>query len=266
MRASDYVVDIILDPEIIPLYKKKNQFGLRGEWYTRNSVETPQGGCPRILWNGRSLMKPDGNIIHNAPSWFLRRFPKTPLDGHLVGYKKNCPDWENITYLLIDLPIDPHIFKDRLYMMKKIQKEYSFITMCKYTYYKKIEECNFREELYLIKATSRYVSGYSTTYIRLKTNFIGWATIIGFVEGKRDFYTHLGKYKCKTIEGKKFYCRKNIPVEIKKRYKFEKTRLLKNSLDFGDLGDMLIYNSRYMLDLGGKLVPIEPNYIKIIKK
>ena len=71
----------------------------------------------RAIWDGKKLTSRQGNII-NAPAWFIKDLPNTPLDGELWlargqfdalsgAVRKDIPidaEWQNISYQIFELP------------------------------------------------------------------------------------------------------------------------------------------------------------------
>lgn len=87
----------------------------------------------RAYWDGKQLISRQGNIF-TAPSWFIKAFPKTALDGELwiareqfenvsgiVRQKKeNNLQWQKISFMIFDLPNSSDNFSQRLTQMKAL--------------------------------------------------------------------------------------------------------------------------------------------------
>jgi len=95
----------------------------------------------RALWTGKKLLTKKGNEIM-APKWFIQSLPDVMLEGELwagrghfnivqhtvLDRTPNLANWENITFMLFDLPSHKGFFKDRyntlLDISHKLQKRH----------------------------------------------------------------------------------------------------------------------------------------------
>lgn len=87
----------------------------------------------RAYWNGQNLISRQGNTFF-APAWFTENFPATALDGELwIDRNKfelvssivrtkhpDNPDWQQVKFMIFDLPKSPLPFKKRIKEMQKI--------------------------------------------------------------------------------------------------------------------------------------------------
>ncbi len=87
----------------------------------------------RAYWNGKHLISRQGNIF-NAPQWFSKGFPDTPLDGELWikrqsfaqvsgivrQQKGDAEQWREIAFMIFDLPASTENFTARIKQMKSI--------------------------------------------------------------------------------------------------------------------------------------------------
>jgi DNA ligase-1 len=86
----------------------------------------------RARWNGSALVTRNANIIY-APVWFVKDFPPQTLDGELwlarnsfektasiVLRKTPNSDWQNIKFMLFDLPENTGTFSHRLTEMQLV--------------------------------------------------------------------------------------------------------------------------------------------------
>jgi len=284
MRFTEKRVDFVLD-ENIP-YKVQNRFDLHGDWYVNFFDMDQRCISQKIVWNGfnfirtretlgngrfakaRSYGATDNFVLNHIPSWYIQKFPKElVLDGYFSNYNVKSPDWENVKFIIIDIPIYRQPFSKRLERIKEIASENPYLQVSDYKLYKNIEEHDLKRECYLIKADSHYTRVESRDYIKLFFNYVGWAALIGFVEGEGSFYGHLGKYKCKLPRGKFFYCKKGIPKDIKENYIFQQTRLIdiERPWAVGKIGDRLVYNCNKILIIENVTIPVKPNYMYIVK-
>ena len=87
----------------------------------------------RAFWDGKRLISRQGNE-YLAPPWFVANFPKTPLDGELwLGrgqfdrlsgiVRKKIPidrEWQDVRYMVFDLPAHLGRFDQRLSELKSL--------------------------------------------------------------------------------------------------------------------------------------------------
>lgn len=87
----------------------------------------------RALWDGKQLISRQGNVYH-APAWFTRGFPQQHLDGELwiargqferlvSTVQKAKPvdsEWQQVRYMVFELPYGKGTFTDRLQTLRKI--------------------------------------------------------------------------------------------------------------------------------------------------
>ena len=100
-------------------WSKKGQPDPKGWW----ASEKYDG--LRALWDGENFYSRNGKIFH-APQWFKDTLPNTPLDGELwgersvAGFQKAVSavrkkvggkEWENITYMVFDIPTSKEPFE-----------------------------------------------------------------------------------------------------------------------------------------------------------
>ena len=87
----------------------------------------------RAYWNGRELLSRNGHRF-SAPDWFVAGFPDTPLDGELwLGrgrfnelsaavrrYQPDEAEWQQIRFMVFDLPASELPFEARLTALKSL--------------------------------------------------------------------------------------------------------------------------------------------------
>ena len=87
----------------------------------------------RAFWNGKNLISRQGNIFH-APKWFTRVLPEVALDGELWlargefekvsglvrRHSPNETDWQEVKFMIFDLPNHAGTFDQRLNRLKTI--------------------------------------------------------------------------------------------------------------------------------------------------
>lgn len=252
---------------------------LDGSWYISEKHEGLHS-----VWTGKHLLDVNTMMpIQNIPSWFLESFKtiRVPLDGILLNYDIEDPlpiDWRQITYMVFDIPIPSIAFENRLVRMKELKvfrqiPKPKHIKLVEFTLIKNIKNnfCDVSKRyheivtnggsgLMLMKMGSMYEPRTVSHFLQYNKEINGEAKIIGYKEGENKYYTHLGKYKCKTINGKIFYCSQDIPDDI--RFKFHFCRTLCKRIDDIDnvpvIGDTLYYSSIKMIKSG--MVPRLPRY------
>lgn len=87
----------------------------------------------RAYWDGQQLISRQGNLFP-APAWFTADFPNTPLDGELWiarqtfetvsgivrTQKGKEKSWQQISFMVFDLPKSLESFSIRLQIMEKL--------------------------------------------------------------------------------------------------------------------------------------------------
>lgn len=87
----------------------------------------------RGYWDGHRLLTRGGSVVQ-APAWFTRNWPDTPMDGELwAGYGQferasaivrtagaNDPAWHAMSYHVFDLPAHPGDFDARVPAIRKV--------------------------------------------------------------------------------------------------------------------------------------------------
>ncbi len=92
----------------------------------------------RAYWDGRQLISRQGNVFY-APPWFIKDFPSIPLDGELwIARNKfaqvsgivrrhngNQKQWEQISFMIFDLPASLSDFSTRLKLISRLVEQSS---------------------------------------------------------------------------------------------------------------------------------------------
>lgn len=182
----------------------------------------------RAVWDGKSLKTRRGNTI-NAPDWFVKDFPKTPLDGELwlgrgkfdevsAAVRKDNPidaEWLGISYQIFELPNATGTFaaraerivgiikKANLPHLKAVQQ---FRAKNETELNKKLEQvaANGGEGLMLHRADADYITGRSDALLKLKLLHDAEATVVAHVKGKGKYTGMLGALLVQTSEGLRF--------------------------------------------------------------
>src|SRR6185369_4606728 len=87
----------------------------------------------RAIWDGQTLRFRSGKMI-NAPGWFTDGLPRMPLDGELWmgrgrfeplsgAVRREVPDdaeWQQVRYMIFELPDAPGTFAQRAEQMREV--------------------------------------------------------------------------------------------------------------------------------------------------
>lgn len=90
----------------------------------------------RAYWDGEKLISRQGNIFA-APKWFIKDFPTTVMDGELWiarnrfelvssivrTQKENNLQWQQVRFMIFDLPKSESPFKTRVKQMRQLVAE-----------------------------------------------------------------------------------------------------------------------------------------------
>ncbi len=198
----------------------------------------------RAFWNGTNFVSRQGNILH-APVGFTRALPDIELDGELwLGrgkfdrlsglVRRESPDdadWQNIKFMIFELPSHAGTFDQRLNRLKEIVVEINaphiqlvdqFKVASHEALNKKLDEIVARgaEGLMLHSGSSLYKSGRSDDLLKLKKYQDAEAVVIAHVPGKGKYTGMLGSLLVETPDKRRFKIgtgfsdaeRKNPPV------------------------------------------------------
>jgi DNA ligase 1 len=182
----------------------------------------------RAIWDGKQLKTRQGNVI-NAPNWFVKDLPKTPLDGELWlvrgefdalsgAVRKDAPidaEWQNITYQVFELPNATGDFAARAKRMVEIVKEVNVTHLKAVKQFrvnneaelnKKLKQvvANGGEGLMLHRADAEYVTGRSDVLLKLKLLLDAEATVIAHLPGKGKYAGKLGALLVEAQDGMRF--------------------------------------------------------------
>jgi DNA ligase-1 len=198
----------------------------------------------RARWEGGQLIS-RGGIIFKAPSWFVRDFPDRVLDGELwiartkyqqivsiVRKQKPNTGWEQIKFMVFDLPDHPGNFTARVAAMRNIAKQShapylafipQFLVSSRDQLMQRLKVVTEQsgEGLMLHHKASFYNNGRSNNLLKLKPYTDAEAVVIGYRPGKGQFLGKMGAIKVRIDNGKEFFIgsgfshieRENPPVE-----------------------------------------------------
>ena len=182
----------------------------------------------RAYWDSEALYSRQGNRFH-VPAWFVKEFPKTPLDGELwmgrgtfetlsgiVRRKKpDDEDWRNIRFMVFDLPANSADFDGRLRRLKKIfsaiqPPQIGLVEQFRVGNSAELKASLRRvvsqggEGLMLRKADSRHKAGRSNDLLKLKLHEDAEAVVVAHLPGKGKYKGMLGSLLVETPDGKRF--------------------------------------------------------------
>lgn len=182
----------------------------------------------RAYWDGKQLISKQGNVF-NAPQWFIKNFPQQPLSGELwikrhqfeqvSGFtRKNHPidrEWQQISFMIFDLPGSDADFTSRIQQMKKLIKssESAYLKMIKQQRIENNEQLqllleqvleNGGEGLMLHKGGAYHQAKRSKDLMKLKKYEDAEAVVIQHLTGKGRNTGRLGSLLVETKEGIRF--------------------------------------------------------------
>lgn len=182
----------------------------------------------RAYWDGTQLLSRSGRRIM-APGWFTENFPGEPMDGELwLGHqrfaelsgrvRKHQPqdiDWQDIQYLIFDLPQQARRFDERLKHMQAIipQQQVSWLKVIKQwrvaDHEQLLQQLQQRvaagaEGLMLHRGDSYYRAGRSGDLIKLKPLMDAEAKVLAHIGGKGKYTGMLGALLVETPSGRRF--------------------------------------------------------------
>lgn len=224
-------VDLGPDPLGKPISKNYTSVLLAHKWEN----EDPTGWYMsekldgvRCFWNGRTMWSRN-NKQYFPPKWFVKDFPKSPLDGELwTGrstfqkcvsvVRKQTPidsEWKNVKYMVFDAPELKQPFRDRIKKMKEVFSKIKspYIGLLDHRICKSRSELN--EELAVVQnlggeglmirnPNSHYECRRSRTLLKVKTFDDDEATIIGHEPGSGKYIGMCGALRCRNGAGIEF--------------------------------------------------------------
>ncbi len=182
----------------------------------------------RAIWDGKQLKSRKGNVI-NAPAWFLKDLPNTPLDGELWlargkfdelsgAVRKDIPidaEWQHISYQIFELPNAKGDFNARAKRIVKIVNQANLAHLKAVSQFhvkneaelnKKLKQvvANGGEGLMLHRADAEYITGRSDVLLKLKLLMDAEATVIAHLPGKGKYLGKLGALLVEAQDGMRF--------------------------------------------------------------
>jgi DNA ligase-1 len=179
----------------------------------------------RAYWDGDNFISRQGNII-KAPKCFVENFPKTHLEGELwiarsqfdlvssIVRKENstCEDWQDIKFMLFDMPKEDISFAERFEKMKELAiktnlKQLQVIDQFRVSSHQDLEKklieitSQGAEGLMLHKINSFYQKTRNDDVLKYKTYQDDEAQIIDHIAGKGKYSGMLGAILVKNSDG-----------------------------------------------------------------
>lgn len=182
----------------------------------------------RAYWDGQRLITRGGLII-NAPAWFTEGFPTHPLDGELwMGrgrfatvsgtVRQHQPDpeaWQQISYVLFDLPASPEPFAQRAQALEELVAA-SPNPRLKHAQQRKVADHDALmmwleqivaaggEGLMLHHRAALYQPGRSDRLLKVKPYLEGDATVIEHLPGQGKYTGMMGSLLVEEPDGTRF--------------------------------------------------------------
>ncbi len=182
----------------------------------------------RAYWDGKTLRFRRGNRV-NAPTWFIAKLPPQTLDGELwLGrgrfeelsgmVRTEQPDgaaWQQIKYMIFELPGAPGTFAERYQKIREIIRDTNWPQLQVVEHFTLRGRAELQrkldaivreggEGLMLHRADALYVTGRNDALLKLKPLLDTEAKVIGHIPGKGKFEGMLGALEVETPDGKRF--------------------------------------------------------------
>lgn len=195
----------------------------------------------RAVWDGKVLRFRSGRVIA-APVWFTAKLPNIALDGELwLGrgqfdtlsgmVRKTTPvdaDWQQVKYMVFELPKDAAKFAERAVTLKAIVQEAAFAQLQaveqfhianRATLQAKLDDVvqSGGEGLMLHLASSKVNTGRSDVLLKLKPVQDSEAVVVAHVPGKGKYKGMTGALDVKTASGQRFKIGTGLSDEQRKK-------------------------------------------------
>ena len=181
----------------------------------------------RAVWDGSVLRFRSGRPIA-APSWFIAKLPLQALDGELwLGrgqfdtlsgiVRKTKPvdaEWQQVKYMVFELPQDKAKFAERVVTLKAIVQETAFPQLQvveqfnianRATLQAKLDDVvqSGGEGLMLHLTSSLVTTGRSDVLLKLKPLQDAEAVVVGYIAGKGKYKGMTGALDVKSADGQR---------------------------------------------------------------
>ncbi len=200
------------------LYQQKHSKNIEQYW-----ISEKLDGI-RGYWNGEQLLTKSGRAL-NPPKWFTKHWPKTTIDGELwmgrntfeqvmscTMRKISGACWQDIRFMMFDLPKHTGNFSERLHQLKRISEN----TKSKYIQVIKQQKVSTHHQLFMLldeivngdgeglmlhHQSAYYKVGRHAKIMKLKRYNDAEATVLKHIEGKGKYQGLLGAIQVKTKDG-----------------------------------------------------------------
>ena len=182
----------------------------------------------RAIWDGKSLRFRSGRTV-NAPDWFIAKLPSEKLDGELwlargaferlSGYvRKSSPldeDWQQIKYMVFELPGGTGTFADRVARIREIVDNAKWPQLVAVEQFRVVDRAALKrkldqvvnggaEGLMLHLADATYVTGRSDVLLKLKRLQDTEAKVVEHLPGKGKYVGQMGALRLEMPDGRRF--------------------------------------------------------------
>jgi DNA ligase-1 len=220
-KAAKAAKGEVVPPPVLLAHVWENDTDLSGWWMSEKLDGV------RAYWDGRRFLSRLGNS-YNAPEWFTKGLPETPLDGELwvgrkrfqrtvsiVRQKDPHEEWREVQYLVFDAPSERGPFEDRLAYIDRYMKQHGPAharfhehLVCRGTSHMREElkrvEALGGEGLMMRRPGSQYEVGRSYTLLKVKSFHDAEARVIGHQEGTGKHKGRLGALLVEMPNGTRF--------------------------------------------------------------
>jgi len=182
----------------------------------------------RAYWTGSKLISRQGKLIQ-APDWFIEALPDRAIEGELwlgrgkfeqlvsITSKQQAIDeeWQQVKFMLFDLPTSQLTFQSRLSELNKLVKQANvpFLKLIPHHNYNTIKEIEqyFQdtinhggEGIMLNVANSPYIPGRQKSVLKIKPYYDAEATVVDHIEGTGKLKNLMGSLLVKNSQGQIF--------------------------------------------------------------
>ncbi len=172
----------------------------------------------RAYWDGEKLISRSGRTFA-VPSFFLKNFPKTKLDGELwnkrgsfskivsiVNKKTPHDGWKNITYNVFEVPDAEGDLLGRLSGVKethyiKVIKQIKVKNRTHLEEFLKSVEKKGAEGVVVRDGTLRYYARRTNSALKMKSYIDDECEVVGYNKGSGKYKNLVGSLSCKTQNG-----------------------------------------------------------------
>lgn len=242
---------------------------IKGTWYMSEKFD----GI-RAIWTGEKIITRSNREFNYIPQKFMDKLPKgLPLDGEFfvpgkpfsyfsaMSVKKEYdPKWNEVVYMVFDIPTNGMLFKDRLNLLNKLDiynnvvKKVEFIKVDDIDkslnivdeYFNILTE-NGGEGIMLINEENLYEQKRTKDLLKYKKENEAECIVVDYLEGTNKYKGILGAFLCKTPEGKEFHLGSGLLDSQRECYNFKDGKVIlkkQKDVDTPEIGDLITY--KYM--------------------